>query len=77
MNTEEKKDKKEKAKYTDFASTFSGCQEMFEGMNKCCMGQDGSADCSPMMEKMMKRMMEMCCGLRTNGTKSKDEGRKI
>jgi len=38
MNTEETKDKRDKAGCTEFASAFKGFQEMFEKMRKCCRG---------------------------------------
>ena len=70
MNTEEKKDKTGKAKCTDFASAFKPCKEMFDGINKCCPDQNDSLDCSAMMEQMMKSMMGMCCGTKTEDGKS-------
>ena len=66
MNTEEEKDETGKAKCTDFVSAFKGCKEMFEGMNKCCPDQNVSQDCSAMNEQMMKSMMGMCCGRKTD-----------
>ena len=71
MNTEETKDKKEKAGCTDSGAAFKGFQEMFEKMRKCCMGRDGSINCSAMMEGMMKEMMERCCGPKADGSKEK------
>ncbi|NIM96592.1 MAG: hypothetical protein GTO24_00490 [candidate division Zixibacteria bacterium] len=68
MNTEKTKKKEDKAGCADFVSTFKGFQEMFkgmpEGMGKCCTGQDGTIDCST----MMKSMMEICCGPKTEDT---------
>ncbi|MBW1850804.1 MAG: hypothetical protein JRJ15_05120 [Deltaproteobacteria bacterium] len=69
MNTEETKDRKDKVGCTDFTSSFRGFQEMFKGMGKCCMGQEGSLNCSAMMEK--------CCGARTDNNKSESKSKKV
>jgi hypothetical protein len=63
MNT---KDKKKKTGCTDFTSACKGFQGMFEKMAKCCPDKGSFTDCSG----MMKDMMEMCCGSKTNNDKS-------
>ena len=73
MNTEETKDKGKKAGCADFTTKFKG---MFEGMSRCCTGQEGSIDCSAMMNGMMKEMMEKCCGTRTENIKTGDRSKK-
>jgi len=64
MNTEEKKDKKNK---TGFAGAGC-CSENFKGMSEmmrnCCAGHEASD-----VSNMMKAMMEMCCGPKAKGTK--------
>jgi hypothetical protein len=70
MDTKETKGKRPKGGCNDFGSTSKGFQEMFEGMSKCCTGQDGSIDCSA----MIKGMMGTCCALKTENTR--DERRK-
>lgn len=76
MNTEETKDKRDKAECTELASAFKGFQEMFEKMRKCCMGQDSSIDCSTMMDRMMKEMMESCCEPKADNANSDKEHEK-
>ena len=61
MNTE-KKDETGKAKCNDFSSAFKDCKEMFGGMNRCCLDQKDSMDCSA--------MMGMCCGRKTEDGES-------
>jgi len=70
MDTKEKKCETGRAKCTDFGSAFKDCKEMFEGMKKYCSDQNDSPDCSAMMEQMMKSMMGMCCGTKTEDGKS-------
>jgi len=66
----ETKDKRTKAKDTDF-----GCcnpenfKEMFEKMSRCCPSQGDSPDFSAIKGAMMKNMMEMCCGPIATDTK--------
>jgi len=48
-----------------YTNSFGDDPEMFEKMSKCFPGQDGSADFSAMKDDMMKKMMEMCCGTKT------------
>jgi hypothetical protein len=70
MKTEKTKDNGTKERCADF-----GCcdpenfKKMFEMMNKCCPGQSNSTDLSAMMSGMMKNMMEMCCGSKTEDIK--------
>ena len=68
MDTKETKEKRPKSGCNDF-------QKMFEGMRKCCAGQDGSIDCSAIMDRM-KTMMEMCCASKEESTKSDHETEK-
>ncbi|UCF85271.1 MAG: hypothetical protein JSV50_06445 [Desulfobacteraceae bacterium] len=75
MNRKETKEKRPKGGCNDFESNFKSFQEMFEGMSKCCMGQDGSIDCSAIMDRM-KTMMEMCCASKEDSTKSDHEPEK-
>ena len=79
MDTEKTKDRGNKAGCADFGPASKGFQEMFEKMSAkmgtCCSGQDGSVDCSTMMSGMMKGMAEMCCGPKTDETKT-DSGTK-
>lgn len=69
MSKKQRKEKGDKAKCTDFGSSFKGFKGISEMMSKCCMGQGGSTDCSAMMDGMMKGMMEMCCGQKADNTK--------
>ena len=72
MNTEETKGNESKTKGTD-----SGCcnpenfRKMFETMGRCFQGQCDAIDFSAMKDPMMKKMMDICCPLKT--TDSKDE----
>jgi hypothetical protein len=63
MNT---KDKENRTGPADFTSACEGFQGMFEKMAKCCPGKGDFTDCSGMMNKMM----EMCCGPKTNNNKT-------
>jgi hypothetical protein len=65
MSTEKTNDTKDKTGCTDFGSTPKGFREMFEGMSRCCMGQESSFDCSA----MMKGMMGTCCAPKPENTK--------
>jgi hypothetical protein len=56
--------KKKTAGQTDFGPSSKGVQEMFEKMRDCCMGEQGPINCSAMMDGMMKKKMEKCCGPR-------------
>ena len=69
MSTKKTKEKGDKAKFTDFGSSFKGLKGISEMMSKCCAGQAGSTDCSAMMDGMMKGMMEMCCRPKADNTK--------
>jgi len=60
MQTEETKDKGEKAKSTAFGFAPMG-HGMFEMMNKCCTGQGRFPDCSTMMKGMMETMRNQPC----------------
>ena len=68
MDTKETKEKRFKGGCNDF-------QKMFEGMSKCCTGQNGSIDRSAIMDKM-KTMMGLCCAPKDNSTKSDHETEK-
>lgn len=77
MKTEKTKDNGTKEGCADF-----GCcdpenfKKMFEMMNKCCPGQSDSTDFSAMMSGMMKNMMEMRCGSKTEDIKVDIEPQK-
>lgn len=73
MQTEETKDKGEKAKPADFGFAPTG-QGMSEMMNKCCTGQGGFPDCATMMKGMMETMRNQPCCTSEEDTQS--EGRK-
>ena len=62
MDTEETKGKRDKDGCSCFKNTPEDFGEMAEMMSRCRGSQDGSIDCSTMRKKMMKTMMEMCCG---------------
>ena len=70
MSTKETKDKKDKAGRTDFGCAPENFKKMFEMMEKCCPGLGDSTDCSSMTEGRMKAMMEMCCGSKTEKTRT-------
>jgi len=66
MQTEETKDKGEKAKSTVFGSAPMG-HGMFEMMSERCTSQGGFPDCSTMMKGMMETMRNQpCCTSREN-----------
>jgi hypothetical protein len=69
MDTEEKKDKTDKAECADFISSFGDCQEMFEKMEGCCTDLNCSTNCSTMMGGMMKEMMKKCCETKVKDAK--------
>jgi hypothetical protein len=60
MDTEETKDKGDRANSTDFGFTTMG-QGMFEMMNKCCTGQGGFPDCSMMKSMIHATKNQPCC----------------
>ena len=60
---------------TDFGPTSKGAQEMFEKMRDCCMGEEGPIDCSAMMDGMMKKKMEKCCGSRAGNQTDNESDR--
>lgn len=77
MQTEETKDNGTKAESTDFGCCSSeNFQKMFEKMSKCCPGQGDASDFSAMKGAMMKNMMKMCCGPKTNDIKEDTELQK-
>ncbi len=73
MNTEKTKDQENKTGCSSFGSDFKGFQEMFEKMSSkmgaCCANQDGAMDCS----SMKSGMTQMCCGPKTDETKTDSE----
>lgn len=62
METERTKGKGNRAGCAGFGDVPKGFEKMAEMMSKCCGSENGSIDCSSMANKMMKAMMEMCCG---------------
>lgn len=66
MKSKETTEKGDKGCCADFGANFQGFQEMFGKMSKCYSAMGGSADWS----NMMKRMMENCCGKKTEDLKA-------
>jgi uncharacterized metal-binding protein len=63
MSAEEPKGKEEKT------TACGGFERMFEMMSQCCKGAGSLPDCFSMM-----RMMEKCCGPRTENKSAEGHG---
>lgn len=77
MTTGETKDNGTKNGWADIGCCNSeDFRKGFEKQFKCFPGQGEGTDFSVMMEGMMKKMMEMCCGSKAEDAGTKTESAK-